>query len=44
MATHSSIAWEIPLPVGPATVHGGYKESDTTELLNAFGGKAPGLD
>ena len=45
MATHSSIfTWEIPLPGGPATVHGGHKESDTTEWLNTFGGRAPSLD
>ena len=45
MATHSSIfTWEIPLPGGLATVHGGHKESDTTEWLNAFGRRAPSLD
>ena len=34
MATHSSIlAWRIPMDRGAwrATVHGGHKESDTTE-------------
>ena len=37
MATHSSIlAWMIPMDRGAwwATVHGGHKESDTTERLS----------
>ena len=37
MATHSSIlAWENPMDraAWQATVHGGLKESDMTELLN----------
>ena len=37
MATHSSIlAWRIPMDRGAwrATVHGGHKESDTTEQLS----------
>ena len=37
MATHSNIfAWRIPMDKGAwrATVHGGHKESDTTEELS----------
>ena len=36
MATHSSIlAWKIPGTEEPdgATIHGGHKESDTTEVI-----------
>ena len=39
MATHSSIhAWRIPMDRGTwwATVHGGHKESDTTDQLTLF--------
>ena len=40
ITTHSSmLAWEIPLMEEPGrlhTVHGGRKESDTTEQLHRF--------
>ena len=44
MATHSRVlAWIIPMDreAGPAIVHGGHKESDTTERLSTAQEKCP---